>query len=76
MALLACTVLVLVGLLVTAIAIRGLIARRHDLALGSLVAIDAGAPVTLRSDRYRLSGRPDVLRRLPDGRWEIGRAHV
>lgn len=42
--------------------------RRRDRALGPLVAIDAGDALTLRSTRYRLSGRPDVLRRLPDGR--------
>jgi CRISPR-associated exonuclease Cas4 len=42
--------------------------RRRDRALGALVAIDAGDAATLRSARYRLSGRPDVLRRLPDGR--------
>jgi CRISPR-associated exonuclease Cas4 len=46
----------------------GLAARRRERARGELVAIDAGAAVTLRSARYRLSGRPDVLRRLPDGR--------
>jgi len=46
----------------------GLAARRRERAQGELVAIDAGAAVTLRSERYRLSGRPDVLRRLADGR--------
>jgi CRISPR-associated exonuclease Cas4 len=57
-----------IGLGVTVAAVRGLLARRRDLRWGSLVAIDAGAPAVLRSSRYRLSGRPDVLRRLPDGR--------
>lgn len=42
--------------------------RGREAALGELVAIDAGAAVTLRSERYRLRGRPDVLRRLDDGR--------
>ena len=53
---------------VVAAAVRGLAARRREGALGTLVAIDAGAPMTLRSVRYRLTGRPDVLRRLADGR--------
>ena len=57
-----------VGLGLSAVALRGLLARRRDLRLGALVAIDAGAPVVLRSSRFRLSGRPDVLRRLADGR--------
>jgi len=57
-----------IGLGLTVAAVRGLLARRHDRRWGSLVAIDAGAPAVLRSRRYRLSGRPDVLRRLPDGR--------
>ncbi len=58
----------IIGLGVAAAAARGLAARRRERSLGELVAIDAGAPTTLRSVRYRLSGRPDVLRRLPDGR--------
>jgi CRISPR-associated exonuclease Cas4 len=60
--------LVVLGLVLAAAAARGLLARHHDRRLGSLVAVDAGAPVVLRSPRYRLSGRPDVLRRLSDGR--------
>ena len=56
------------GLGVIAFAVRELLARRRDLRFGSLLAIDAGAPVVLRSSRYRLAGRPDALRRLPDGR--------
>ncbi len=58
----------LVGAGVAVGAAYGLAARRRERARGELVAIDAGAAVTLRSDRYRLTGRPDVLRRLPDGR--------
>lgn len=41
--------------------------RARDRRLGELVAVDAGRPVTLRSPRYRLVGRPDLLRRRPDG---------
>jgi CRISPR-associated exonuclease Cas4 len=59
---------VAVGLLVVGIALRALFARSRDQGLGSLAAVDAGASVLLRSPRYRLSGRPDVLRRRPDGR--------
>ncbi len=59
---------ILVGIAISAIALKLLADRRHDLAKGALVAIDAGAPMILRSARYRLSGRPDVLRRLPDDR--------
>jgi CRISPR-associated exonuclease Cas4 len=58
----------LVGAGIVAGAARSLIARRRDGALGALIAVDAGAPMTLRSVRYRLSGRPDLVRRLPDGR--------
>lgn len=60
--------LLLGGLAVAAWAARALADRRRDAALGRLVAVDAGAPATLRSDRYRLSGRPDALRQLDDGR--------
>ena len=60
--------LVLVGLLLAAWAARALFLRRRDRMLGRLVAVDAGAPATLRSYRYRIEGRPDALRRLSDGR--------
>ena len=58
----------LAGLVVAVTAGAALAARRRERARGELVAIDAGAAVTLRSPRYRLSGRPDSIRRLPDGR--------
>lgn len=41
--------------------------RASERRLGALVAVDAGRPVTLRSERYRLVGRPDELRRRRDG---------
>jgi CRISPR-associated exonuclease Cas4 len=59
---------VVAGGLIAGFALRGLSARSRDRRLGSLVAVDTGASALLRSPRYRLSGRPDVLRRLPDGR--------
>ena len=61
-------VVVLVGAVLVSVALRALVARSRDRRLGVLVAVDAGRSVLLRSPRYRLSGRPDVLRRLPDGR--------
>ena len=60
--------LVLLGLLLAAGALRALSARRRDRAYGTLVAADAGSPARVRSYRYRIQGRPDELRRLPDGR--------
>jgi len=59
---------VAVGIALVAWAVRALRLRRKDAASGSLVAIDAGRASTLRSERYRLVGRPDELRRLSDGR--------
>jgi CRISPR-associated exonuclease Cas4 len=59
---------VLAGVVIVAAAARALVARRRESALGTLVAVDAGAPTTLHSSRYRISGRPDIIRRLPDGR--------
>ncbi len=43
----------------------------EDLRRGRLVGVDAhpGEGRSLRSERYRLVGRPDELRELPDGRW-------
>jgi CRISPR-associated exonuclease Cas4 len=60
--------LLLLGAAIVAAAVRALLARRREAALGALVAVDAGAPMTLHSTRYRISGRPDLVRRLPDGR--------
>jgi len=59
---------VAIGLAVGAGALRALSARRRDRRYGALVAVDAGAPATLSSVRYRLRGRPDLLRRTPEGR--------
>jgi CRISPR-associated exonuclease Cas4 len=41
--------------------------RSEDRRLGRLLAVDAGRPATLRSERYRLAGRPDLLRQRRDG---------
>jgi len=57
----------IVGLVCTGI---GLVALRRSSVegrAGALVAIDAGRPITLRSTRYHLVGRPDAVRRRPDG---------
>ena len=61
-------VVAVVGVALAAWAARALGQRRRDAARGRLVAVDAGRAVTLRSERYRLAGRPDELRRLSDGR--------
>lgn len=60
--------IVLLGVVLAAWALRALSARRRDRALGSLIAADAGSPTVLRSYRLRIQGRPDELRRMPDGR--------
>lgn len=66
------TVLALVcvaaGLALAAWAVRALSRRRADSSAGALVAIDAGRPAVLRSERFRIRGRPDGLRRTRDGR--------
>lgn len=66
--LVAALVLAGVGVALVAWAFRAIGEARADAARGRLVAVDAGRPVTLRSPRYRLVGRPDELRRLADGR--------
>ncbi len=40
---------------------------RAERRLGSLVSVDVGPSRALRSERYRLVGRPDAVRRRPDG---------
>jgi CRISPR-associated exonuclease Cas4 len=57
------------GVVGAAWASRELLARRRELAVGRLVAVDLGdGPSTaLSSERYRLRGRPDAIRRAPDG---------
>ena len=67
-ALLAGIIVAVSGLALAAWALRALSQRRTETHQGQLVAVDAGRPVTLRSERYRLVGRPDELRRLSDGR--------
>ncbi len=44
---------------------------RRQRSIGNLIATDAGAgsPRTLRSERRRLVGRPDLIRQRPDGSW-------
>ena len=59
---------VLGGVALGAGAARALARRHRDRRYGALVAADAGSGVTLSSPGYRLRGRPDLLRRLSDGR--------
>jgi CRISPR-associated exonuclease Cas4 len=61
---------VLIGLGLGALGIRGLWLRYRSRGSGVLIEVDRmdGARPPLRSERYRLAGRPDELRRLSDGR--------
>ncbi|HXQ93838.1 MAG TPA: PD-(D/E)XK nuclease family protein [Thermoplasmata archaeon] len=62
--------LVLIGLVLAAVVGRALLRRGLDRRHGALVAVDrAGTrdpPIV--SEEHRIVGRPDGLRRLPDGR--------
>jgi CRISPR-associated exonuclease Cas4 len=62
--------LVLAGACAVVLGARALALRRREAVYGDLVAVDTtpGAGLLLRSTRFRISGRPDELRRLPDGR--------
>lgn len=60
-------VLMVVGTACVVVGTLALRRRSRDRRLGELVAADAGRPVTLRSRRYRLLGRPDAIRRRSDG---------
>jgi CRISPR-associated exonuclease Cas4 len=59
------------GALVLLGALRVLRRAAAEARYGSLMAVDdgPGAGPLLRSERYRLVGRPDEVRRLPDGRF-------
>jgi CRISPR-associated exonuclease Cas4 len=59
----------LVALVVLVVSVRAWVALRRDRSLGTLRSIDVGPrPATLHADRWGLSGRPDSVRTLPDGR--------
>ncbi len=62
-------VLVAVGAVVAALALRALLQRARDRRYGTLVSADdgTGGGRTLAAPRYRLSGRPDILRRAASG---------
>ncbi|MGP8078178.1 MAG: PD-(D/E)XK nuclease family protein [Thermoplasmata archaeon] len=64
----AAALLLAVGIGVAALSARALYRRSGEARWGTLEAIDAGRPETLRSERFRLVGRPDVVRRGKDGR--------
>lgn len=61
----------LVGLALLGGALRALTLRRRAGVHGRLVAVDRmdRSSPPLRSERYRIVGRPDEIRRLADGRW-------
>ena len=58
------------GLLLCLVALLTLVRWARERRRGALVAIDAGpsAAWTLRSERYGMTGRPDLVRRQGDGR--------
>ena len=68
LALLVAVLLVLVGIGVAAWAIRTGSIRWRESRYGRLVAVDAGRPMTFRSERYRMQGKPDAVRQQRDGR--------
>jgi len=61
---------ILGGVIAVWVGARALTLRHREARYGSLVSVDAtpGSGPLLRSARYRISGRPDELRQLPDGR--------
>jgi CRISPR-associated exonuclease Cas4 len=61
---------ILAGLGLFGGALRALLLRRRSRQAGALVEIDRmdRSRPPLRSERYGIVGRPDELRRLPDGR--------
>jgi CRISPR-associated exonuclease Cas4 len=63
-------VLVLGGVATLLLAARALVLRHREARYGTLVSVDErpGSAPLLRSERYGISGRPDELRRLSDGR--------
>ncbi len=67
---LAAVALILVGVAVVLLSARSLARRHEEARYGSLVAVDErpGSAPLLRSSTYGISGRPDELRRLSDGR--------
>lgn len=61
----------LAGLALGAYGIHRLRAASADAARGRLIAVDLSGARSelLRSDGWGISGRPDEIRQLPDGRW-------
>lgn len=59
----------LVALAVVAVAALRLRAAARLDRRGRLVAVDTGNLRPLRSERYRIAGRPDEIRARADGRW-------
>jgi CRISPR-associated exonuclease Cas4 len=58
------------GVAVALLGAWSLVRRHRESRYGTLVSVDerGGSGPLLRSTTYRISGRPDELRRLPDGR--------
>jgi CRISPR-associated exonuclease Cas4 len=62
--------LILVGFGIAIGVARAILRRRHDRRYGELVAADRAGSTDrpIVSEEYRIAGRPDAVRRLPDGR--------
>jgi len=63
--------LLVAAVLLAAYALHRLAQSGREARRGRLVSVDAGPrrAELLRSEGWRLSGRPDEIRALPDGRW-------
>jgi CRISPR-associated exonuclease Cas4 len=61
--------LIVTGVVLALVAARALLRRHHERRDGVLVAVDRSGGPSLSSNRHRLVGRPDALRRLGDGRF-------
>jgi len=61
----------LAGVVSFAIAVRQLSLRARERGIGALRSVDGAGRTgpTLRSERWRLSGRPDEIRETRDGTW-------
>lgn len=59
---------IVLGVAFVAVGAVPLARRARAGRVGELVRVETDGPLLLRSERFRLAGRPDELRRTPDGR--------
>ena len=60
--------LVLLGLAIAFVAVAALLRRRRDRRHGTLLSVDRGLERPIVDPEHGIVGRPDAVRRLPDGR--------